>query len=88
MKEKLFKNYPFNPEYMLWATTSPGLFVSRRNYEVLETYGDTILKLAATMLAYHYKRNDKRAGEGEVENSKVCFVTNFHIFRVGNSLML
>eukprot|EP00347_Sterkiella_histriomuscorum_P014175 403361874 len=88
LKENIFKGYPFNEEYMLWATTAPGLYVARRNYEVLETYGDTILKLAATMLAYYQKRNDKKAGEGEIENSKVCFVTNFHIFRVGNNLML
>lgn len=73
---------------MLWATTAPGLYVARKNYETLETYGDTILKLAATMLAYFYKRNDKKAGEGDVEHSKVCFVTNYHIFRVGNNLML
>ena len=70
---------------MLWATTAPGLYVGRKNYQVLETYGDTILKLAATMLAYFTKRNNKRAGEGDVENSKVCFVTNFHLFRVGNN---
>ena len=88
LKQNIFKGYPFNEEYMLWATTAPGLYVARRNYEVLETYGDTILKLAATMLAYYYKRNDKKAGEGEIEHSKVCFVTNFHIFRVGNNLML
>lgn len=72
-------------EYLLWATTSPGLFMSRKNYETLETYGDTILKLAATMLAYWYKRNDRKAGEGDIENSKVCFITNFHLFRVGNN---
>lgn len=88
MKEVLFKGYPFNPEFFLWATTAPGLYVSRKNYETLETYGDTILKLAATMLAYYYKRNDKKAGEGEIEHSKVCFVTNYHIFRVGNYHML
>lgn len=74
---------PFE-EYLLWATTSPGLFMSRKNYETLETYGDTALKFTATMLAYWYKRNDKRAGEGEIENGKVCFITNFHLFRVGN----
>ncbi len=73
---------------MLWATTAPGLHVARKNYETLETYGDTILKLAATMLAYAYKRDDKKAGEGDVEHSKVCFITNFHLFRVGNNLRL
>jgi hypothetical protein len=36
------------------------------------------------MISFWYKRNDKRAGEGEIENGKVCFITNFHLFRVGN----
>lgn len=72
-------------EYLLWATTAPGLTMSRKNYETLETYGDTALKFAATMTAYWYKRYDKKAGEGEIENAKVCFITNFHLFRVGNN---
>ena len=75
-------------EYLLWATTAPGLYLARKNYETLETYGDTILKLAATLLAYYSKRNDKKAGEGDIEHAKVCFVTNFHLFRVGNNSML
>ncbi len=72
----------------MWATTAPGLHVSRKNYETLETYGDTILKLVSTMLAYYYKMNDPKAGEGDIEHSKVCFITNFHLFRVGNNLQL
>lgn len=39
----------------------------RRSYEVLETYGDTILKLAATLLAYSLYKADDQAGEGEIE---------------------
>jgi len=80
------KNQP-NEEYLLWATSAPGLYMARKNYEVLETYGDTALKLAATMLAFWYKRNDRKAGEGDIENAKVCFITNFHLFRVGNHHM-
>lgn len=86
-KEKFTATKVPNEEYLLWATTSPGLYMSRKNYEVLETYGDTALKLTATMLAYWYKRNDRKAGEGDIENAKVCFITNFHLFRVGNHQM-
>lgn len=68
---------------MLWACTGNGVDSVRRSYEVLETYGDTILKLAATLLAYGLKRNDPKAGEGEIENAKQVFVTNFHVFRIG-----
>ena len=74
---------PIVPEFLQWAVTGTGINSTRRCYEVLETYGDTVLKLAATLLAYWYKKGDKKAGEGDVENSKVVFVTNFHLFRVG-----
>jgi dsRNA-specific ribonuclease len=87
LKMELFQDQKPNEEYLLWATTAPGLHMSRKCYEVLETYGDTCLKFASTMLAYWYKRNDRRAGEGEIENAKVCFITNFHLFRVGNNQM-
>lgn len=42
-----------------------------------------MLKLAATLLAYGLKKDDLSAGEGDIENAKVIFVTNFHVFRVG-----
>jgi hypothetical protein len=71
------------PEFLLWSATGAGVNSVRRSYEVLETYGDTILKLAATMIAYCIKKEDKKAGEGDIENSKVIYVTNFHVFRVG-----
>ena len=87
LKSELFNGKKPDDEYLLWATTAPGLFMARKNYQTLETYGDTILKFTATMLAFWYKRNDKRSGEGDIENAKVCFVTNYHLFRVGNSLM-
>ena len=71
------------PEYLLWAISGGGIHSSRRSYEVLETYGDTILKFAATLLAYGIYKSDSSAGEGEIENSKVLFVTNFNTYRVG-----
>jgi hypothetical protein len=40
------------PELVLWATSAQGIQATKKSYETLETYGDTILKLAATMLAY------------------------------------
>lgn len=67
----------------MWACSGSGISSSRRCYEVLETYGDTVLKLAATLLAYGLKRKDPKAGEGDIENAKVIFVTNFHVFRIG-----
>jgi len=71
------------PEFLLWSTTGAGIHSVRRCYEVLETYGDTVLKLAATLIAYSIKKSDRKAGEGDIENSKVIYVTNFHVFRVG-----
>jgi hypothetical protein len=86
INEELFSSpdvSPVVPEFLLWAVTGAGINSTRRCYEVLETYGDTILKLAATILAYWLKKGDSAAGEGDMENSKVVFVTNFHTFRVG-----
>lgn len=74
---------PVVPEFLLWAMTGAGIHSTRRCYEVLETYGDTILKLAATLLAFWLKKEDTRATEGDIENAKGCFVTNFHTFRIG-----
>jgi hypothetical protein len=71
------------PEFLLWAISGSGLSQPRRSYEVLETYGDTMLKLAATLCAYRVYKNDAAAGEGEVENLKVLFVTNYNTYRVG-----
>jgi dsRNA-specific ribonuclease len=76
------------PEYLNWATSAGGITSSRQSYETLESYGDTILKLAATLLAYEWKKDDKKAGEGDIENLKVAFITNFHLFRVGFNLRL
>jgi hypothetical protein len=41
-----------HPEFAVWATSCPGVDSSKKCYETLETYGDTILKLAATFLSY------------------------------------
>jgi len=49
----------------------------------LETYGDTILKLASTLITYWLKKEDPSTGEGDIEQVQNLFVTNFHLFRVG-----
>jgi dsRNA-specific ribonuclease len=54
----------------------------------LETYGDTILKLAATLLAYNHLENDPRAGENKVARLKDAFVTNMFLYKVGKNLEL
>jgi dsRNA-specific ribonuclease len=76
------------PEYLNWATSAQGIQSARQPYETLESYGDTVLKLAATMLAYEWKKDDRKAGEGDIENMKVAFITNFHLFRVGFNMRL
>lgn len=40
------------------------------------------------MLAYEWKKDDRKAGEGDIENMKVAFITNFHLFRVGFNLRI
>lgn len=71
------------PEFLLWACTGSGVTSSRHCYEVLETYGDTVLKMAATLLVWGMKRRDPHVCEEEIERTKVLFVTNFHVFRTG-----
>ena len=76
------------PEYLSWAISAGGITSSRQTFETLESYGDTVLKLAATLIAYEWKKDDRKAGEGDIENMKVAFITNFHLFRVGFNLRL
>jgi len=76
------------PEYLYWAVSAAGVTSCRQTYETLESYGDTVLKFAATLLSYEWKKDDRKAGEGDIENMKVAFITNFHLFRVGFNLKL
>ena len=58
LNQELFSKHDVKevaPEFLLWACTGSGINSVRRCYEVLETYGDTVLKLAATLLAYSLK---------------------------------
>ena len=58
------------PEYLHWATSAQGIQSARHSFETLESYGDTVLKLAGTLLAYEWKKDDRKAGEGDIENMK------------------
>ncbi|CAI2369697.1 unnamed protein product [Moneuplotes crassus] len=69
------------------ATNSKGTS-SDVNLEPLETYGDTVLKFAATWLAYEVFKNDSQAGENEICERRNCFLTNKELFRVGVTLNL
>ena len=77
-----------HPEFVLWATSASGVHATKRSYETLETYGDTILKLAATHLAYDSLENDRSADEKKINDRKNAFVTNLYLFRIGHSLGL
>ena len=77
-----------HPEFVLWATSASGVHASKRSYETLETYGDTILKLAATHLAYDTLDRDYSADEKKINDRKNAFVTNLYLFRIGNKLGL
>ena len=39
-------------------------------------------------MAYEWKKDDRRAGEGDIENMKVAFITNFHLFRVAFNMKM
>ena len=72
----------------MWATSSSGVHATKRSYETLETYGDTILKLAATHLAYDSLESDRNADEKKINDRKNAFVTNLYLFRIGHDLGL
>ena len=68
----------------MWATSASGVHATKRSYETLETYGDTILKLAATHLAYDSLENDQSADENTIAHRKDAFITNLFLFRIGS----
>lgn len=77
-----------NPTYCLWATQSNSTSSSKKCYETLETYGDTILKLAGTFLAYDKYQFDTKADENRICRLKDAFVTNMYLFKIGRNLSL
>ena len=77
-----------HPEFAVWATSCPGMHSSRKSYETLETYGDTILKLAATMLTYEKLHTDYKSDERRMNEMKNSFITNLNLYRLGQKLKL
>jgi len=77
-----------NPTFAQWATSSQGTASSKKCYETLETYGDTILKLAATILAYDHLEADVKATENKVARLKDSFITNLFLVKIGRNLGL
>lgn len=70
----------------MWATSANGVNATKRSYETLETYGDTILKLAATHLAYDSLESDESADEKKIADRKDAFITNLYLFRHGSRM--
>lgn len=77
-----------HPEFAVWATSCPGTKSSKKSYETLETYGDTILKLAATMLSYQKLSKDNKTDEKRMNDMKNSFITNLNLFRLGSKMKL
>lgn len=61
---------------------------TKKCYETLETYGDTILKLAAVHLAYDRLQYDSNVSEKQICSLKDSFVTNMYLFKFGKKLNL
>ena len=78
-----------HPEFVLWATSTTACQASRKSYQTLETYGDTVLKVAGTMLAYNYlTRFEKNVDECKIDSLKNSFINNMYFFRIGKQLKL
>ncbi len=62
---------------------------SRKCYQTLETYGDTVLKLAGTLLAYNYlSKSVVDFDENKIDSLKNQFITNLYFLRVGKRLRI
>ena len=74
---------------MVWATSNAGVFSSRKCYQTLETYGDTVLKLAGTILSYNYcMKYEKNPDERKMDQMRTNFITNLYFLRIGKRLKL
>ena len=73
-----------NTKYLIWATSTKATS-DEINYEPLETYGDTIIKLASTWLIYDQLKTID-VGEYEISECKNVFLTNMELFRVAAGL--
>jgi dsRNA-specific ribonuclease len=75
-----------HPEFVLWATSAKGTRSSRKCYQTLETYGDTVLKVSATLLAYSRLQADHKKGEKDVDDIKNALINNIHLYRIGMAM--
>jgi len=69
-----------NTKYLIWATSTKATS-EEMNYEPLETYGDTIIKLASTWIIYDQLK-EIDVGENEISEYRCVFLTNMELFRV------
>ena len=73
------KNYHF----LQWAFTLH-MYLQDYNYETLETLGDSILKMIATILVYHiHEENDIETDVGELVFNRATLICNLHLFTKG-----
>lgn len=75
-------------EQNVYEATNSKATSSDTNLEPYETYGDTVLKFAATWISYEVFKNDPEAGENEICERRNCFLTNKELYRLGISLNL
>ena len=78
-KKLIDKNYYF----LQWAFTLH-LYLQDYNYETLETLGDSILKMLATILVYHiHEINDIETDVGELVFNRATLICNLHLYTKG-----
>ena len=78
-KKLIDKNYQF----LQWAFTLH-MSLQDYNYEALETLGDSILKMIATILVYHiHEINDIETDVGELVFNRATLICNLHLFSSG-----
>ena len=70
-------------EFLLWATTGAGVRSVKKSYEVFKTYGNKILKLAATMMGLTVQRKQRRKQRGRYRELQSHLCNHFHLSRVG-----
>jgi dsRNA-specific ribonuclease len=82
VKSKKFieKNYHF----LQWAFTLH-MHLQDYNYETLETLGDSILKMLATIIVYHvHEINDIETDVGELVYNRATIICNLHLYSISD----
>ena len=77
------KNIEKNYFFIQWAFTLH-MYLQDYNYETLETLGDSILKMIATIIVYHvHEINDPETDVGELVFNRATLICNLHLFTKG-----